>query len=132
MNYERVKQMAIEAMEGKLGLMEGRLLDFAQSDKQVDKASIARYQELKNALHVLRNSSPLDPLKEALQLDEDFAWTWHCNVAMAFIDACPEATHRQANEAAANFMMTAFNVNVRKTDNWRVVVGSGCDEVKAK
>lgn len=56
-------------------------------------------------------------LKNAIQKDEDYAWTWHCNIAMPFIDQ--GGTHEQANKAAADFMKIAFDVDVTKFDYYQ-------------
>lgn len=66
-------------------------------------------------------------LEHAMRTDPEFAWTWHCGIAMAYVDQCeaqwkrtsaksaPEDVRRQAhkvaNEAAARFMRSAFNVD---------------------
>lgn len=51
-------------------------------------------------------SQAVDALKEAFAYDTDLAWTWHCNIAIQFIDrgGSPDI----ANQAAANFMSIAF------------------------
>lgn len=66
-------------------------------------------------------------LEHAMRTDPDFAWTWHCGIAMAYVDQCnaqwkrvsavgvPEhaqrRAHNLANLAAARFMLSAFNVD---------------------
>lgn len=47
----------------------------------------------------------------ALRNDADYAWSWHCNIAMAARDAGCEAC--AANEGAARFMELFANVNTR-------------------
>lgn len=49
--------------------------------------------------------------------DEDYAWTWHCNIAVCFMDE--GGTHRQANQAAARFMKLAFGIDVTTFDAWK-------------
>lgn len=61
--------------------------------------------------------SPLSELKAALQRDEDYAWTWHCNIACIALD-CGES-HEDANRRAASFMKNAFDVDVTNQDNWK-------------
>lgn len=58
-----------------------------------------------------------EALKTAIQADNDYAWTWHCNVAMPFQDE--GGSHEQANRAAARFMATAFDVDVTTFDQWK-------------
>ncbi|XZE18786.1 hypothetical protein SH449x_004091 [Pirellulaceae bacterium SH449] len=55
-----------------------------------------------------------------VQTDSDLAWTWHCNIACAFLDE--GGSHKQANEAAARFMLSAFGVDVRLSDQWKSMV----------
>lgn len=54
-------------------------------------------------------------LRAMFDSDPDYAWTWHCNLAMAFYDEIPESwgtdrewQHRVCNKAAARFMKSAF------------------------
>ena len=44
----------------------------------------------------------------AMQSDPDYAWSWHCNVAMSFVDAGGD--HYIANQGAARFMKLLANV----------------------
>lgn len=64
-----------------------------------------------------------DTLKAALQADTNYAWSWHCNIAIAFIDTEPSHgtrnLHRAANEGAANFMQRCFDVDVRQSPQWQ-------------
>ena len=45
---------------------------------------------------------------EAMQADPDYAWGWHCNIAMAFVDAGGD--HYTGNQGAARFMKMLANV----------------------
>lgn len=49
-----------------------------------------------------------DTLRRALQADPDYAWSWHCNIAMAFYDVGGD--HAMANKAAHLFMQRTFGV----------------------
>jgi hypothetical protein len=53
--------------------------------------------------------APAEPLPDAvktviraMQKDPDYAWSWHCNIAMAFVDAGGD--RYTANQGAARFM----------------------------
>ncbi len=59
----------------------------------------------------------MDALRRAMQKDIDYAWSWHCNVAMAAFDA--GAPIREAHERAADFICNAFDVDVRASDQWK-------------
>lgn len=50
----------------------------------------------------------IDTLKQAMADDPDYAYGWHCNIAMAFQDE--GADYEQAQRAASRFMRTAFDV----------------------
>jgi hypothetical protein len=53
-------------------------------------------------------------VREALQADPDYAWTWHCNVAMASQDEGLD--HYRANKAAARFMVLLSGVDTSKSE----------------
>ncbi|MCL4316518.1 MAG: hypothetical protein M1527_06755 [Gammaproteobacteria bacterium] len=57
----------------------------------------------------------MDALRKAMEEDYGYAWSWHCNVAMAAVDA--GAPHKEANERAAGFMRNAFGVDTRLPPN---------------
>lgn len=66
----------------------------------------------------------MDILRRAMAKDEMYAWSWHCNLACMAMDA--GASPISANERAASFMMTAFDVDTSKTsmyqhslENWK-------------
>lgn len=48
-------------------------------------------------------------LSAAMQADQHYAWSWHCNVAMTAIDA--GAPRENADKWAATFMRNAFGVD---------------------
>lgn len=48
-------------------------------------------------------------LQIEMQRDSDYAWTWHCNIAMAFQDS--GASPATSNVAAALFMQRCFGVD---------------------
>jgi hypothetical protein len=49
--------------------------------------------------------------------DTDYAWCWHCNIAMVAQDA--GATHKNANARTASFMKTAFGVDTSKFEEYK-------------
>lgn len=51
-------------------------------------------------------------LSASMKTDHAYAWSWHCNIAMASIDEGVE--HGAANRAAAQFMRNAFGVDTSK------------------
>lgn len=60
----------------------------------------------------------MDAIREAMREDPSYAWSWHCNIAMALHDEMPESFwmpdrsehHAIANRAASRFMKNAFDV----------------------
>lgn len=62
-------------------------------------------------------SGPLSDLKAALKADEDYAWTWLCNLACIGLDS--GGTHENSNRRAAQFMKNAFDIDVTQCENWK-------------
>ncbi len=67
-----------------------------------------------------------DPAPHAMQLlttalkdDPDYAWSWHCNLAMPIMDGA-RVSHRVANETAARLMQHLFGIDTAKHLNYRV------------
>lgn len=54
----------------------------------------------------------VEVLKSAMIADPDFAWAWHCNIAVCAMDA--GVRHQIANEGAARFMQLLFDVDTRE------------------
>jgi hypothetical protein len=54
----------------------------------------------------------MDTLKKAMKEDPGYAWSWHCNVAMASIDNGMDPA--AANRAASRFMSWAFGVETKE------------------
>lgn len=50
-------------------------------------------------------------LRQTMEADPDFAWAWHCNIAMPIMDSLG-VSHQQANEAAAALMMHLFDTDI--------------------
>ena len=63
-------------------------------------------------------SPPMLALREEFEKDPAYAWSWHCNIAMAMYDEFPDSfwvpdrseQHKICNKAAARFMKLAFDV----------------------
>jgi hypothetical protein len=60
----------------------------------------------------------MDNLKATMQSDPEYAWAWHCNIAMPFKDATG-CTHEQANKGAARVMEHFFSVDITKHPHWQ-------------
>lgn len=55
-------------------------------------------------------------LTGALSADPDYAWAWHCNLAMPIMD-CLKVSH-EANEAGAALMQHLFRIDIRQHPYW--------------
>src|SRR5574343_1152578 len=60
---------------------------------------------------------PMQKLTEEIQSDDDYAWSWHCNIAMPIYDE--GQTHEAANKAAARVMSCLFSVDVTEFEPWK-------------
>lgn len=63
---------------------------------------------------------PMQLLTEVLKADADYAWGWHCNLAMPIMDATG-VSHQVANEAAARLMLHFFGVDTAQHENYRAL-----------
>lgn len=70
-------------------------------------------------------TTPFQLLKLQLTEDNNYAWSWHCNIAMAMNDTMdsrgyvdPTSRHVTSNLAAARFMKNAFDIDVTKFPQW--------------
>lgn len=66
---------------------------------------------------VITTKEAFDTLKAALQADSEFAWGWHCNIAMAFVDESGVAL-ATANRAAARFMKNCFGIDTSQSPQY--------------
>jgi len=61
-------------------------------------------------------SLAVQTLIKALQEDIDFAWSYHCNIAMAFQDEGGD--YKASNRAAARFMKNWADVDTTKSPRY--------------
>ena len=71
---------------------------------------------------------PYEQFCRALAADFDWAWSWHCNLAVMAQDA--GAPHLAANERAADFMERAFGVKVNDSDQFKDLVRRSAENEK--
>ena len=57
-------------------------------------------------------------IKEMMQRDPSYAWSWHCNIAMAYVDAGGD--HTTGNVGAAKFMNSLFGIDTSKFKEFEV------------
>lgn len=55
---------------------------------------------------------PMKKITKAIKRDKDYAYSWHCNIAMSFVDEGGD--HDRANRAAGRFMQMLFGVDTYK------------------
>ena len=90
------------------------------SQHQEDIANWQNPQPLFYAAPVAANAEALgafDQLKAALLADDEYAWSWHCNLAMPIMDSI-HCSPVQANKAGADLMQYLFGIDVRKFKEW--------------
>ena len=62
-------------------------------------------------------------VRKAIQMDNGYAWSWHCNIAVSSMDEGLD--HRAANRAAARFMFTCFDVDTTKFKEYIDIMNMG-------
>lgn len=70
----------------------------------------------------------LQSLSDIMVNDNEYAWSWHCNLAMMAVDA--GANHKDANIRASDFMRTAFGVDTSKLKEYKQIMESYNDNSK--
>jgi hypothetical protein len=60
----------------------------------------------------VKTKEAFDTIKKALIEDEGYAWSWHCNIAMAVQDEGVD--HKTANKAANRFMQMCFGIDTKE------------------
>ncbi len=58
-----------------------------------------------------------DTLRQATQEDPEYAWAWHCNLAVPFMDE--GGSHKAANRAAARIMYNLFHVDTSQNQHFK-------------
>jgi len=94
MNVDKVMQKTLKLAQSQLNNYKVAFQDFARDAVVTDPRSA------------------FNELKFSIQQDQSFAWSWHCNVAMASYDEGVD--HATANKAAARFMQSCFGVDTSK------------------
>ena len=67
-------------------------------------------------------SDAFNVLQKYLQDDEDYAWSWHCNIAMNAVDA--GAPHLEANVVTAGFMRRCFGIDTQHLKQYKPIVSN--------
>lgn len=56
--------------------------------------------------------TPFDQLRRLLQKSDDYAWSWHCNIAVTAQDE--GVSHEVANRIANRFMQSCFQIDTKE------------------
>lgn len=114
---ERVKVLSEALTFPELLTMDGAdycdLKDFAVN---VIEHLPAVLEELKRQLTV-EPAHATTQLKRAMEDDDEYAWSWHCNIAMALMDA--GSSHENANLKAASVMRTCFGIDTKSFEYYK-------------
>ena len=85
------------------------------SEWEAERLELIQSDNPRVAIDGLPVHSAMEVLKAAMKADPDFARTWHDNLAMAVMDSESRdnlrSDHEVANDAAARFMKSAFDVD---------------------
>jgi hypothetical protein len=88
------------------------------SEWEAERLELIQRDNPRVAIDGLPVHSAMEVLKAAMKADPDFARTWHDNLAMAVMDSESrgdlQSDHEVANDAAARFMKSAFDVDTTK------------------
>lgn len=59
-----------------------------------------------------------DVIREKMRDDPEYAWSWHCNIAMPIMDTA-KVSHELANKAAAHLMQHLFAIDTRDNQHYQ-------------
>jgi len=59
----------------------------------------------------------LNFIKDQMKKDNDFAWSWHCNIAMPIYDST-NLSKRKCNQIAVNLMRHLFDVDTSENKHY--------------
>lgn len=76
---------------------------------------------------IISTAAAMDTLRAAIKADEGYAWSWHCNIAMASFDE--GLSHDAANAAAARFMKMCFDVDTSEMHKTNDIDDAKVDEL---
>lgn len=63
-----------------------------------------------------------DAMKAAMSADSDYAWSWHCNIAMPLIDSGVDAA--LAQQCASRLMQHFWSVDTSKHEHFATARGN--------
>lgn len=63
-----------------------------------------------------------DTFRTTMRDDPEYAWSWHCNLAMPIMDSTG-VSHEAANKAAARLMQHLFAIDTAANPHYATLVG---------
>lgn len=66
----------------------------------------------------MQMTEAFDTFRTKMRDDPEYAWSWHCNLAMPIMDTI-HCTHQQANDAAASLMQHLFAIDIKDNPHWK-------------
>jgi len=82
-----------------------------KTEEVMQKAMVFAQSQLSNYKRnsIKQSETAFADLKNSMQKDHSYAWSWHCNIAMSAFDEGVD--HSTANKIAARFMKLCFDVD---------------------
>ena len=76
-------------------------------------ASLLYAKRLRKEIDAEREPTPYQKLSRGLKADPEWAWSWHCNIAMPILDNSKgKLTADEANEISKRLMKHLFEVDI--------------------
>ena len=66
----------------------------------------------------MENKSNFENLKDQIAADGQYAWSWHCSLAMQIKDSI-NCSHMDANKAATHIMKSFFNIDTSSFEEYK-------------
>ena len=108
---------AMERAEGKGYLPDAMAEEWANFECDENVSAIRAVAPQAGATVGEKSPSAFGQLKAALAADAEYAWAWHCNLAMPIMDSL-HCTSKGANKAGADLMQYLFGIDIRKHEYW--------------
>jgi hypothetical protein len=95
-------------------------------DEGMNKLMRELYAEAEAAMRTPAEAITI--LKTAMKADPHYAWSWHCNIAMAAYDA--GVSLKIANFGAARFMKLAFDIDTSQFQEFQAIRDAAVDQAR--
>lgn len=68
-----------------------------------------------------QSAHPFTAIKQLIHDDPEYAWAWHCNMAVPIMDTAG-VPHKDANRAAAHIMAQMFDFDITAHPHYRALL----------